>query len=75
MAFDRTILTAAQCNGPPCSMAKKQRIPKEKPAPADSTDTGAATAPIDPRLLIIARAIGRLIAREQLNAAKIDGDS
>ena len=55
-------------------MAKKQRIPREPPIPADGADPAAAS-PIDPRLIVIARAIGRLIAREQLNAAKIESDS
>ena len=34
---------------------------------AANDNGGAAAAPIDPRILIIARAIGRQIAREQLD--------
>ena len=54
-------------------------IPDESPPPRPETETpspllkpandngGAAAATIDPRILIIARAIGRQIAREQLD--------
>jgi len=43
-------------------MAKKRRQSDEKGMPADSGDNCAAAAPLDPHLVIIARAIGRLIA-------------
>jgi len=56
-------------------MAKKRRQSDEKGMPADSGDNCAAAAPLDPHLVIIARAIGRLIAREQLNTAKAESDS
>jgi hypothetical protein len=56
-------------------MAKRQRIPKDQPAPAEHGGDSAAMTPIDPRLVIIARAIGRLIAREQLDSAKARSDN
>ena len=46
------------------------RSQTEAPSPllkAANDNGGAAVAPIDPRILIIARAIGRQIAREQLD--------
>ena len=56
-------------------MAKKRRQSGEERRPADSGNNSVAAAPLDPRLVIIARAIGRLIAREQSNAAKSKSDS
>jgi len=55
-------------------MAKKRRKSDDERIPGDGGDDGAAFPPLDPRLVTIARAIGRLIAREQLNAPKSDGD-
>jgi hypothetical protein len=37
--------------------------------PAANDNGGNAIEPVDPRILTIARAIGRLIAREQFKAA------
>jgi len=39
-----------------------------RPSPANDNG-GNAAQPVDPRILTIARAIGRLIAREQFEAA------
>jgi hypothetical protein len=41
---------------------------------AANDNGGAAASPIDPRILIIARAIGRLIALEQLRRMRADND-
>jgi len=49
----------------------------EAPSPllTPANDNGeAAAAPIDPRILIIARAIGRQIAREQLDELRAAND-
>lgn len=41
-----------------------------------ANDNGVkAAAPIDPRILIIARALGRLIAREQLGRLRATNDN
>jgi len=46
------------------------------PLPKPANDNGsAAAAPIDPRILIIARAIGRQIARDQLDALLAANDN
>jgi hypothetical protein len=42
---------------------------------AANNNGGAAASPIDPRILIIARAIGRLIALEQLGRPRADNDN
>ncbi|HVB79573.1 MAG TPA: hypothetical protein VNE82_06425 [Candidatus Binataceae bacterium] len=57
------------------AVAKNQRTAKDSRAPAESADSGVDAVTIDPRLVIIARAIGRLIAREQLNSAKSERDN
>lgn len=47
-----------------------------EPLPKAANDNaGAAASPIDPRILIIARAIGRLIALEQLGRMHADNDN
>lgn len=44
--------------------------------PAAANDNGANARPaIDPRILVIARAIGRQIAREQLHQLQADNDN
>jgi hypothetical protein len=47
----------------------------EAPLKAANDNGGAAAGPIDPRILIIARAIGRLIALEQLGRMRADNDN
>jgi hypothetical protein len=50
----------------------------EAPRPlamAANDNGGAAASPIDPRILIIARAIGRLIVLEQLGRMRPDNDN
>lgn len=57
------------------------RAPRAEPgAPSPlltpGNDNGeAATAPIDPRILIIARAIGRQMARDQLDTLPVANDN
>jgi hypothetical protein len=55
-------------------MAKRARITRDQPTPAQG-DNGVHAVPLDRRVSAIARAIGRLIAREQANAAKLESDS
>ena len=62
-------------------------IPDDRAPPHAETETpepllkaandngGAPASPIDPRILIIARAIGRLIALEQLGRMRADNDN
>ena len=50
----------------------------ETPEPlvkAANDNASAPASPIDPRILIIARAIGRLIALEQLGRMRADNDN
>lgn len=57
----------------------EEEIPKgEPPSPRlrpVNDNKGEAADDIDPRILIIARAIGRQIAREQLNAPHAANDN
>lgn len=55
-------------------MAKRERKPRIKREAASARDYGAVATELDPRLVTIARAIGWLIAREQLNAPKATRD-
>jgi hypothetical protein len=48
--------------------------PQERPQSA-SNDNGAQGAPIDPRILLIARALGRQIAREYLKSLRAANDN
>ena len=49
---------------------------KSEPLPGPANDNGSATAAsIDPRILIIARAIGRQIAQEQLDNLQAVNDN
>ena len=62
-------------------------VPDKSPPPRPETEAAspllkpaneyacAAAAPIDPRVLIIARAIGRQIARDQLDALPAANDN
>ncbi|HEX4077501.1 MAG TPA: hypothetical protein VHX61_01320 [Rhizomicrobium sp.] len=52
-------------------MAKARNLLIDR-APLKRGGNGAAPVAVDPRLLVIARAIGRLMAREVSNAAKIE---
>ena len=50
--------------------------PKDPSAPQDaSKESGAQHAPIDPRILSIARALGRQIAREYLKSLRAANDN
>ena len=55
------------------SPCPETEIPSSRPRPAN--DSGDATAYIDPRILIIARTIGRQIAREQLDNLQAANDN
>jgi hypothetical protein len=49
---------------------------REPPRPEAANDnTGASAAPIDPRILTIARTLGRQIAREQLKRLRAANDN
>jgi hypothetical protein len=49
---------------------------REHPRPQGADDNkGAPAAPIDARILTIARALGRQIAREQLNRLRAANDN
>jgi hypothetical protein len=45
------------------------------PPQAASNDNGATTEPIDPRILIVARALGRLLARQVLEKMRAANDN
>ena len=47
----------------------------EPPRPRAANDNGASPAPIDARILTIARALGRQIAREQLRKISAANDN
>jgi hypothetical protein len=47
----------------------------EPPQPQAANDNGASSAPIDARILTIARALGRQIAREQLRKISAANDN
>jgi hypothetical protein len=57
---------------PPSRSDIEAQSPLLKPA---NDNGGAAATPIDPRILIIARAIGRQIAREQLDELPAANDN
>ena len=57
---------------PPPRPKTEAPSPLLKPA---NDNSGAAAAPIDPRILIIARAIGRQIARKQLDTLPAANDN
>jgi hypothetical protein len=48
---------------------ERDRRGTEPPAGAANDNGANAIAPVDPRILAIARAVGRLIAREQFKTA------
>jgi hypothetical protein len=49
---------------------------REPPRPEPTNDNnGASAAPIDPRILTIARTLGRQIAREQLKRLRAANDN
>jgi hypothetical protein len=52
----------------------KPKDPNARPQDA-SKDDGAQDAPIDPRILSIARALGRQIAREYLKSLRAANDN
>jgi hypothetical protein len=54
--------------------ASEPKGPQERPQSA-SNDNGARGAPIDPRILTIAHALGRLIAREYLKRLRAANDN
>jgi hypothetical protein len=54
--------------------ASEPKEPREKPHAA-CNDNGAATEPIDPRILIVARALGRLLARQVLERMRAANDN
>jgi hypothetical protein len=54
--------------------ASKPKDPTARPQDA-SKDNGAQDAPIDPRILSIARALGRQIAREYLKSLRAANDN
>jgi hypothetical protein len=53
----------------------KKHISRENKSDASGWNNAPGAAPLDPRLVVIARAIGRLVAREQLNAEKAERNS
>jgi hypothetical protein len=57
---------------PPHRSETEAPSPLLKPA---NDNGGAAAAPIDPRILIIARAIGRQIARQRLDTLPMANDN
>ena len=55
--------------------ANSNSAPASQPLPA-ANDNGADERPtVDPRILVVARAIGRQIAREQLNQMETANDN
>jgi hypothetical protein len=55
-------------------MSRKQRIAKKEREAPERRETATDASPADPRLITIARALGRLIAREQVNTPKPAGE-
>jgi hypothetical protein len=71
LAADRATAMTPDDSAPP-------HAETETPEPllkAANDNGGAAVSPIDPRILIIARAIGRLIALEQLGRMGADNNN
>jgi hypothetical protein len=48
---------------------------REPPRPQAANDNNSSAAPIDARILTIARALGRQIAREQLKSLRAANDN
>jgi len=57
---------------PPAHQESEASIPSLQPANDNGSD---AAVPVDPRILTIARAIGRSIARQQLKALQVANEN